>query len=240
MLRYSILLGIATMLAIHPAAAQVAAAQLKGAVLDELGRPLAGARVVYAQKPRILPGKFGKGRSAPVERTLSSKVITDAFGRYEIPQLPSGDYYLCMTAPGYLTNCEWAQWRLATVAQGQVLDHGPVQLPKAAPVTIVINDPLSLLKEVKPPNSPLVVGVRDGFGRLHPARETAVVGNSHMFQVDVPYGTAMNVWLHSWRFFLTDSRGVALDQRGAQVPFQVALNGAAPTFIFNIGGPVKP
>jgi hypothetical protein len=145
-----------------------------------------------------------------------------------------------MDAPGYLATCEWTGWRRATVAQGQVLDNCPVQLAKSVAVTIRINDPLSLLKAANTIASPLVVGVRDRWGRLHPGRETAVSGSSHNFQVDVPYGTPLNVWLHSWRFLLADSTGGPIDHWGAQFPFQVGASSTAPSFVFNIAGEVNP
>ena len=99
---------------------------------------------------------------------------------------------------------------------------------------------LSLLKAANTIASPLVVGVRDRWGRLHPGRETAVSGSSHNFQVDVPYGTPLNVWLHSWRFLLADSTGGPIDHWGAQFPFQVGASSTAPSFVFNISGEVNP
>ena len=231
---------LAVLFASLPAAAQVGSAQFKGVILDELGRPLFGARVIYTRKPRTVPGKDGKWQDAPGEWQFSSQVTTDASGHYQIPQLPSGDYDLCVDAPGHLATCEWTAWLRATVAQGQALDNGAIQLTKGVTVTIRINDSLSLLKAASTMASPLVVGVRDRSGRLHPGRETAANGSSHSFQVDVPYGTPLSIWLHSWRFLLTDSTGATIDHWGAQFPFQVPANGTAPTFVFTIAGEVNP
>jgi hypothetical protein len=231
------ILGI--LLASQPAAAQVASAQFRGTILDERGRPLAAARVVYTRNARVIPGKNGKWRNAPRERRFSSKVTTDASGRFQISQLPAGDYDLCMDAPGYLATCEWTGWRRATLAEGQALDHGAIQLTKSVAVTIRVNDPLSLLKAANTMASPLVIGVRDRWGRFHPSRETSVNAVSHIFQVDVPYGTALNVWLHSWRFLITDSAGAPINRLGAKIPFQVLADGATPTFVFNIAGEAK-
>jgi hypothetical protein len=235
MLRQLILLMV-TSLAARPTAAQTAAAQFTGVILDESGRPLAGARVVCTGKARLVPGSDGGLRAAAAQPQVSLQAITNASGRYQVSGLPPGDYDFCMDAPGYLATCEWTGWRRATVAQAQALDNGTVQLMKAATVTIQINDPLRLLP---PPNkmvAPLVVGVRDRWGRFHPGRETASNGDLHVFQVDVPYGTALNVWLHSWRFRLSDSNGTAVNQAGAQFPFQVPGNGIAPTYAFTIAG----
>src|SRR5271157_1622599 len=98
MLRYCILLMVAS-LANRTAAAQTASAELSGAILDESGAPLAGARVVYTQKPQLVAGSDGKLRAAPGGSQVSSQAITDALGKYQIPGLPAGDYDLCMDAP---------------------------------------------------------------------------------------------------------------------------------------------
>jgi hypothetical protein len=126
------------------------------------------------------------------------------------------------------------------VALGQSLENGAVQLMKAVTVTIRINDPLSLWKTPGGMASPLVAGVRDRWGRLHPARAAAVSGGSRVFQVDVPYATPLNVWLHSWRFRLTNSSGAIIPRSGGQFPFQVNATGAAPEFVFNIAGEFRP
>ena len=125
MLRYCILLMVAS-LANRPAAAQTASAQVGGAILDQSGAPLAGARVVYAQRPQLVAGTDGKLRVAPGGSRVSSQAITDALGKYQIPGLPAGDYDLCVDAPGYLVTCEWTGWRRVTLAQGQALrERGP-------------------------------------------------------------------------------------------------------------------
>jgi hypothetical protein len=184
----------------------------------------------------LVVGSDGKLHASPGESRSSSQAISDVSGKYRIPNLPPGDYDLCMDAPGYLATCEWTGWRRVTVAQGQAFDNSAVQLAKAATVTIRINDALLLLKPANGMTSPLLVGVRDAWGRFHPGHETAVTGASRTFQVDVPYGTTLNLWLHSWRFLLTDSSGAALNRAGAQFPFQVAASSVPPSYVFNIAG----
>jgi hypothetical protein len=150
--------------------------------------------------------------------------------------LAGGDYNLCMYASGYLATCEWTGWQHATVAASQALDHGTVQLTKAVTVTIRINDPHRLMGSANQIASPLVAGVREQSGRFHPARETATDSTGHTLQIAVPYATPLKLWLHSWRFLLTDSGGAMVDHLGAQFPFQVSAGGAAPSYTFNITG----
>jgi hypothetical protein len=234
--RYLTLPALAAILFAVPALAQNATAQMTGLVVDENGKPLAGAHVLYTRQVRQVQGADGKWRDAPGETPFSSQAAADATGKYQLPQLPPGDYNLCMYATGYLTTCEWARWQHATVAASQALSQGTVQLTKAVTVTIRVNDPLHLLGSANQISAPLAAGVREQSGRFHPARETATDTTGHTLQVSVPYATALTLWLHSWRFLLTDSIGAPVNHLGAQFPFQVAANGTAPSYTFNITG----
>ena len=234
--RHLTLPALAAFLAAIPAPAQNATAQLTGVIVDENARPLPGAHVLYTRVPQVVQAADGKWHDAPGDTPFSSQAASDSTGKYQIPQLPAGDYNLCMYATGYLATCEWAGWQRATVTASQTLDRGTLQLAKAATVTIRINDPHRLLGSANQVSAPLAAGVRELSGRFHPAREIATDSTGHTLQVSVPYATSLNLWLHSWRFLLTDSTGAAINHLGAQFPFQVAANGVAPSFTFNITG----
>jgi hypothetical protein len=122
------------------------------------------------------------------------------------------------------------------VAARATADHGKLALIKAATVTIRIHDPQRLLGSANEIAVPLVVGVRDRYRRMHRAREIATEGATHILQVDVPYGEPLSVWIHSWRFRLTDARGAVVSRTGGESPFQVARGDPAPAFTFTIGG----
>jgi hypothetical protein len=227
--------ALAVILAV-PALAQNGTAQLTGVIVDENGMPLPGAHVLYTRVPHLVQGADGRWRDAPGETPFSSQAASDAIGKYQIPQLPAGDYNLCMYAPGYLATCDWTGWQRATVAASQALDHGTVQLVKAVTVTIRVNDPHRLLGSANQVSAPLAAGVREQSGRFHPATEVATDSVGHTLQVSVPYATPLKLWLHSWRFLLTDIGGATVDHLGAQFPFQVSANGVSPSYTFNITG----
>ncbi|MDE3166010.1 MAG: carboxypeptidase regulatory-like domain-containing protein [Acidobacteriota bacterium] len=235
--RLSILAALAAVVVAGPAFAQNEPAQVKGAVVDEDGKPVAGARILYVRNPKLVKAADGKWREAPGEMPLSSQTVSDAAGKYQILHLPSGDYRLCMSAPGYLTTCEWTGWHGVTVAPAQALDHGTVQLAKAATVTIRINDPNRLMGSANQITAPLTAGVREASGRFHPAREVASDSTGHTLQVAVPYATPLKLWVHSWRFRLTDAIGAAVDRFGGEFPFQLTPNtAAAQSYTFDIAG----
>src|SRR5271157_3532045 len=96
--RYITIPALAAILACVPAPAQNATAQLTGVIVDENGTPLPGAHVLCTRKPHLVRGADGKWRDAPGETPFSSRANSDAAGKYQLPQLPAGDYNLCMYA----------------------------------------------------------------------------------------------------------------------------------------------
>ena len=239
MIRYPILLTFLCALTPLPVVAQSGTAQMKGTVVDESGKPIPGARIVYTRKPHTLMGSDGRNRNSPGEWQFTSQVTSDASGNYQILQLPAGDYEWCVDAPGYLATCEWTGWRRSSLLAGQVFDSGAVRLMKAVTVNIRVNDPFLLVPSTSSIASPLAIGVRDQWGRFHPAHRATNNGNSHVFQVDVPYATPLKVRLHSWRFLLADSSGGEVDHWGTEFPFQVAVGASPPSYVFAISGDVN-
>jgi hypothetical protein len=124
------------------------------------------------------------------------------------------------------------------LAEGQGLDHGAIQLTKSVAVTIRINAPLSLLKAANAAASPLVIGVRDRWGRYHPSRETSVNPVRPYFSGGRPLWDGAERLAAQLAF--SDAAGVPMNRLGAKTPFQVASDGPAPAFVFNIAGEAKP
>ena len=126
---------LATALAAPPAAAQQNGA-LSGTVVDEEGRPLAGALVFYNRVPLVQREPGGGWRVLPDLRSL---VRTGPDGSFSV-DVPPGGYYLCATGntPRHLKSCEWGS--------------GNRYIPASA---LAGNDP-GLLAKSDPPHVPAV------------------------------------------------------------------------------------
>jgi hypothetical protein len=225
--------AVAVVIAGMPAAAQVAPGQLRGALLDDANRPVAGARVTIIRPARLARGAGARLRN--VSPPFIARGTSDASGNYQLAGLPAATYDVCVEAAGYLTTCEWEQWRRATVAAGASVDHGRLTLTRAAVVTVRLADPLDLLRRAGQFSFPLIA-IRDPLNRFHGARKVAMQGNTHIFQVEAPYNTPLTLRIHSVRFRLTDAQGREVGLRGADLPFQAPRDTGAPVFTFTIAG----
>ncbi|MGD0774772.1 MAG: carboxypeptidase-like regulatory domain-containing protein [Candidatus Solibacter sp.] len=219
-----------------PALAQSATAHIAGKIVDESGKVIASAQIRYQRLPLIVKDLHGRWQEAPGEAHVSSAVSTGADGTYAATQLPAGNCLLCVNAPGYLASCDWAASHRAAITDGQQLDFGTIALAKAATVTIRLDDPLHLVQSAAKLAPPLALGIV-GYGRkFHPAQQVASDSTGRTFQVDVPYGTPLNVWFQSPAYRIADSAGAQLNSSGALLPFQVAQNAAPPTFTLRVTG----
>ena len=65
----------------------------------------------------------------------------------------------------------------------------------------------------------LIIGVVFGDGILR-ATNTAVAGAVREYEMSVPAGTPLKLWVFSRHVTLADSTGVGIDNSGARIPFQ--------------------
>lgn len=226
---------VTAVLAFRHAGAQPGLGQLRGTVVDSANKPVTGARITLVRQSRFAKGRDGKMRAAPP--ALSGRATTDAAGTYHVPSLAAGRYDICVEAPGHLTTCEWEQWGRANVAAGAAAEHRKLVLTKGAVVSVRINDPKRL---VRSSDALPLVGVRDQWRRMHAARRGGNQGDTYLFEMEAPYSVPLTLVLHSARFTMADSQGVAVSPAGADVIFQVPAGAVAPTFTFTITGEMKP
>ena len=88
--------------------AQTGNARIKATVGDEGGQPVGQAIVVYH---RVITGSRdanGRFQMTPGQPLVNAQGSTDAAGALATPQLPTGNYLLCVKAAGFLTSCNWS------------------------------------------------------------------------------------------------------------------------------------
>lgn len=75
---------LAAVLAVGLAQGQSTTAQLTGVIVDENGKPLPGAHILYTRNPKLVKGADGKWHDAPGEMPFSSQTASNATGNYQL------------------------------------------------------------------------------------------------------------------------------------------------------------
>ncbi|MBZ5626353.1 MAG: carboxypeptidase regulatory-like domain-containing protein [Acidobacteriia bacterium] len=214
---------------------------LQGLVTDAQGKPLAGAEVRYRRLFQTVLSSSHQPLPAPGEAVIQSKVTTDANGAYTLPNLPAGDYALCGSVPTlpYLDPCQWATSPRTTVAAAAPTKHTLI-LTKGVFLKVRVNDPLGLLPQTQ--DGPLkagnlIVGVTFAKGAYLGAQNTGVDSAGRNYQMIIPAGAPLSLWLFSRHVALKDANGNPVDVSGARIAFQ-ATAGSDQTFTFTVSGPL--
>jgi hypothetical protein len=212
---------------------------LQGLVTDDTGKPLAGAEVRYRRLYQAVLGSGHQVLPAPGEAVVQSKIATDANGAYVLPNLPVGDYLLCGDAPSlpYLDPCKWSISPRVTVSPSLTTKRTLV-LTKGVFLKVRINDGARLLPQTK--DGPiragnLLVGVKFANGAYLGAENTGVDTAGRDYQMIIPAGVPLKLWLFSRHVSLKDIGGAIVDVSGAQTPFQASA-GLDQTFTFTVSG----
>lgn len=170
---------------------------------------------------------------------MRSTVSSDANGAFSVSNLPVGEYLLCAEVPSgpYLDPCKWSVAQRTTVSAGGVATP-TIVLKKGVLLKVRVNDPAGLLPAVKedflrPLN--LIVGVVFGEGAFLRATNTGVDGTGRDYEMSVPAGTPVKLWVFSRHVTMVDSRGLPVDNLGAKIPFQ-ATAGRDHAFTLHVSG----
>jgi len=209
-----------------------------GSVTGDDGLPLAGATVLYQRIYRtVLVGR--QERPAPGEAVVRRATSSDASGAFLAPNLPAGDYFLCAEVPSapYLNPCKWSSAPKATIAAGAV-NRPALVLNKGVLLKVRVNDPAGLLPPVKERPfrgvSP-IVGVIFGNGAFLAAANTGVGPFAREYQMSIPAGLPLKLWVYSRHVTFRDSAGSPVDNLGARIPFQ-AIPGRDASFVLTVSG----
>jgi hypothetical protein len=141
------------------------ATNVTGVVLDDQGKPIAGATVTVARS-----SVDGPLRAAEVYSTT-----TTADGGYSVSGLGAGPFFVCASVSGrpLLDPCEWSPTQvIVRLAGGTDTVNTTTQLELGATVSIRIDDPGLILSApiAGQPQPSLELGVWRSDGHFHQAR----------------------------------------------------------------------
>ncbi|MCW5979791.1 MAG: carboxypeptidase regulatory-like domain-containing protein [Bryobacteraceae bacterium] len=209
-------------------------------VTSEDGKPLPGAVVLYRSIPRLeIMG--GRAQPAAGEPVVDGLTASDAAGGFTVPDLPAGHYIVCAEVPlaAYLNPCKWSATPSLTLSSDAV-GRPAIVLKKGVFLRVHVNDPVGLLPMLDlgtMSRRNLIVGVRFGKGAFLGARETNTDKTGFDYEMVIPAGEPLSLWVFSRHVTLTDSKGSAVDNSGAMIPFQ-AVAGQDQSFTLNVTGHV--
>jgi hypothetical protein len=220
------------------ALAQAPFGAIEGSVTAEDGAPLAGAVVSYARITRLV-GPAARARPAPGEAVVRSSISSDTNGAFAVSNLPAGEYVLCAEVPSgpYLNPCKWSSSPKVTIGAGAL--HRPaLVLKRGVFLKVRVNDPRGLLPPVtndasRAPN--LIIGVVFGSGAFLAAAITGADQSGRDYQMSIPAGVPLKLWVFSRHVTLTDSMALPVDNSGGRIPFQ-AVAGQDQVFTLNVSG----
>ncbi len=206
---------------------------------DSQGAAIPGAQITYRRLFRAVADARNQPVPAPGETVKSGAASADASGAFALPSLPVGSYAICASVPGlpYLDPCKWSAGPIVTVAANATTGY-TLALTKGVFLKVRIGDPKHLLPQVK--DGPLragklIVGVKFGDGAYQGAQNTSVAANGRDYQMVVPAGLPLQLWLFSRDVALTDASGKAVNSPGTTIPFQAA-DGQDQNFTVTISG----
>jgi hypothetical protein len=216
---------------------------LHGVVKDSQGAAILGAQITYRRLYRIVSNAQHQPMPAPGEAVTSGIVTVDAIGGFTLSGLPSGNYVICGSARGfpYIDPCKWASAPIVSVAANATTSY-VLTLTKGVFLNVRINDPTHQLQQaLDGPLSPrkLIVGVKFGSGAYQGAQNISVDANGRNYQIAVPAGIPMRLWLFSRDLALSDASGSAVNTvPGAAISFSGVV-GVDQNFTFGVTGALK-
>lgn len=218
--------------------AQTTPGTIQGMVRTASGVPIPGVVISYSRVTR-LTGPAARARPAAGEAIVRSSVSSDIDGGFAVPNLPAGDYLLCAEVPSaaYLNPCKWSASPSVTLGSGAV-QRPALVLQKGVFLKVKVNDPQGLLPTVK--NDPshadnLIVGVIFGNGAFLAADLTRADRGGREYQMAIPTGAPLRLWIFSRHVTLTDTAGSTVDNSGGRIPFQ-AIAGRDQEFDLRVSG----
>jgi hypothetical protein len=229
-------LAVATFLLAVQSWAATSPAAVQGSILDDTGKPVAGARVLIAA---TLPADGPHFAAPPViTGPLVTSVTADSEGAYSVASLPAGQYVACAEAAtqGLLDPCHWAASAPTfTVTAGTTTSGVNITMARGAIVPIHISDPQSLLQPVTGPvDFDLQIHAVTAKGHHYNANIQASSATSRDHSVTVPFGTAITILVLAAHFVVNDQSGNPVPSAGVSVT--IPTGAAATTISYVVAG----
>lgn len=227
-----LLLGAAVSVQFGPASTVIG--KLSGAVVDEAGKSVGGARVTIsfaaATSVAVVPGP------PVVTGPLATSVLADEKGAFQVDSLRAGRYVLCVTpiSQGLLDSCKWSKTGTeVTVSGGQTLKEIKIVLLKGAVLPIHLDDPGKLLKTA--------TGQIDWSCQIYAVTERGIhhnvqiqngTGAGRDHAITVPFETKLALRVLAKDVSVVDPAGAFLQSRGSM--FTIPAGSTPSTITFQV------
>jgi hypothetical protein len=213
----------------------VAATGITGAVVDDTGHAVAGARILINYGPSVKPPV-----AAPpvITGPLAATVVADASGSFRADYLPPGQYIACAqaTAPGFLDPCHRSASAPGfALGAGQTISGIKIVMPRGAVLRIHVDDPQQLLKPVSGAvdlDFAIHIVTAKGLHYSAAIQSSTPAGRDHA--ITIPFDTPVSLRAMSPRLAVNDRSGNALAPTGTTVNVP---SGTTPAVVgFTISG----
>jgi len=190
-----------------------------GSVVDDDGKPVAGARVLISHAPPTSTRPF----IAPpvVTGPLATMVVADARGSFSADGLAPGQYIACAetTEQGLLDPCHWAAYAPGfMLSAGQTASGVKVVMAKGPVLQIHIDDPLKLLKAVTGPvdfDFEIHVVTGKGLNYSAPIQSSTAAGRDHA--ITIPFDSPVTLRVMSAHLAVNDQSGKPISPLGTTI-----------------------
>lgn len=192
---------------------------ISGSVVDDLGAPLAGAKVYYNNSPNIVRDQTGHSKvTGPI---INSTTLAAKDGTFSVSGLPAGVYWLCAegTQATQLRSCDWGYdatkldlTKVSTVTNTKLQVHDGVTL------TFQVSDARSQIKDyATDPGKAAAPGnfrifIVDG-ARVKAAQPVSASGSTHLYSLIVPKSRAVRLLLDTKLNVLNQTQAAAVPGR---------------------------
>lgn len=211
-------------------------ATLTGLVVDDSGKPVAGAHVSISHAPIAAMPRF----AAPPVLTgpLAATVVADASGVFHAEGLAPDQYIACAQSagPGFLDPCHWAPSAPTfTMSAGLATTGVKVVMPKGHVLRVHVDDPKQLLKPVAGPvdlDFEIHVVTSKGLHHGMPIASSTKTARDHA--ITIPFDTPVSLRVFAAHFVVNDQSGKPVVAAGATV--NVPSGTAPPVVGFTVTG----